>query len=219
MDTSDTRPALSRRQLLGLAVGTTAAAVGTTVLGGRAPAFAVAPNATGTGWAIGQLIPNLRARDTQGRIGHLRNRGRWQLLDVCATWCGPCNFSATSHRAFADMARAAGIPFAVLTVMVEGRIEGSAATLSDAGSWETRYALETELTLHGEGDPDSKVQSILGGLWAANGKPEGGPGYPTYALVDPTSRLRYYQLGAGMNRIQAELAAMTGVPLDRDWEF
>jgi hypothetical protein len=166
-------------------------------------------------WTVGTRIPDLAGVDQYGVVRKLRDRnGRWRVLDVCAWWCAPCWDVAESHKEFSDYVNASGIAFEIVTVVTENSSE-AVSTQRDAERWAERHHLDDDIVMHCDGNEGSPLRQIVAGLAAANGSATGG--YPTYAILDPSGTICHYQVGADLNRLQAELARVTGTPLDRHW--
>ncbi len=110
--------------------------------------------------------------------------------------------------------QANGIPFRFFSVVVENA-QRQASTRLDAERWAETFGLCSDIVLHCNGDPNSPLRNLTSQFASANGN--NSPGYPTYVLVDPTGVVRYYQAGADLDQLQAELAALTGKTLTQTW--
>jgi hypothetical protein len=169
------------------------------------------------GYGVGQVMPPVVGLDQYNLNRRLANyRGSWKLIDLCPWWCQPCRASATRHAEFGRYMRANGIPFRIFSVVVED-LSHAVSHRFDAERWAERFGLCNDTVLHCNGDPQSPLRNLVDQFASANGS--GQPAYPTYALVDPLGVVRYYQEGADLNALQAQLAAFTGKTLTATWDL
>ncbi len=207
---------MKRRDLVKQALGAGSALV----LGGvLAPSSALAAKTPVVGYQVGQAFPAIKALDQYNRATTTAGvRGFWTLIDLCPWWCSPCMQSALLQPAFVAEMNARGIPFRLLSINLE-ELDHTASTRASAERWATRFGIANGVVLHCDGIATSPLRQIVVNLWAANGKPNGTPGYPSYALLDPMGVIRYYQVSSELNPIQAALQAFTGVTLPRIWDL
>ncbi len=174
-----------------------------------------AGNKPTTGFAVGQVLPDLPGLDQYNRSASLKDKARrWTLLDVCAWWCGPCQQSAQLHAPFSEYMNSQGLPFRVLTVLIDSFDLNGITAQPDAELWSDRFHLTDDLVLHSGGVASAPLRSLARDLALANGQPAG---YPTYALIDPAGLIRYFRQGADLNDLQAKLAEFSGKTLTHDW--
>lgn len=186
---------------------------------------------SGAGWQTGTLeffalpvLEGYRVRDKVAEIAGKDQSGNdvklskfikgkdWALVDICAQWCGPCNFAAQKTRGFIDSINATkGSPFKLkpFTVMVDGRDYGPSTQIA-AQQWAARYLFDqNEPVLHCDGDPKSDLRSLASKFTLANNIPEAA--YPTYVLVDSDGVVRYFQQGFDLDELQRQLGALAGI--------
>ena len=85
---------------------------------GKTDAKATTPAATATGTDVGSLMPDYSAMNLDGTKFDLASRrGKVVLLNVWATWCGPCRFEIPELQRIHDAYAARG--FEVVGVSVD----------------------------------------------------------------------------------------------------
>jgi hypothetical protein len=176
---------------------------------------ALAAKGASTGYQVGQRFPVFQGLDQYNRLASLRDfAGSWTLLDVCTWWCSPCRALAENHAAFRDHINASGIPFRLLSVIVEDRF-GGVSVRDDAENWAVRFDLGDDIVIHCAGDPASTLRQINSAVALANGQT---PGYPAYVLIDPSGVLRFHRGNIPLETVQAKLSEFTGVTIpEREW--
>jgi hypothetical protein len=202
---------LGRRDFLARSFGA-GAVLATVGISDVSKAFALtAP----TGFKVGQVLRPISGIDQYNATRRsTAYRSSWFLVDLCPWWCGPCQSSATQHAAFRQYIQANGIPFHIFSVVVEDQ-NHKVSTRLDAERWAETFDLCHDIVLHDNGNVQSPLRNLFTQFAIANGN--SSPAYPCYALVDPAGVIRYYQAGADLDQIQAELAAMTGKTLTQTW--
>ena len=198
---------LDRREFLVKSAATSAALAGAGVLHVPAALGAAKP----TGWAVGDKAPKISGLDQyegKGSLSHLHKR--WVLLDVCATWCGPCNLGAGHFARLTAEANSLGIPFSLFTVLREGASNGSPSNRGQAEAWAHRYGFERESVLQCGGSGTSPLFKLIEDISAANGVESA---FPCHLLIDPSGVVRYFQQGFDTEKLKTELANLTGVSL------
>ncbi len=205
---------LGRRDFLvkSLGVGAVLATVGLPELTTKASAATLVK-----GYGVGQVMPHVVGLDQYNKNRGITNyRGSWVLIDLCPWWCPDCRRSATRHAEFGRYMRANDIPFRILSVVVEDLDHGVSHRF-DAERWAEHFGLTNDIVLHCNGNTQSPLRNLVNQFASANGSEL--PGYPTYALVDPLGVIRYYQEGANLDTLQAQLAAFTGKTLTATWDL
>lgn len=125
---------------------------------------------TGTGIALGDVIPDFTLRDQDGNDVELYQfYGRVVQLVIFAAWCGPCNEEAPAIQAAS--VELAEEDIVVLGVMMEN-VQSDAPSTADLGAWVENYGV-THPLLAGPGDLEAMLQG----------------GYPTLPVIDREMRV------------------------------
>jgi peroxiredoxin len=113
--------------------------------------WARAEGAYGTGWEIGEIMPNASLRD-QNDIGFelWRLYGNVILLDFSAGWCVPCKELAEGAQEHWESHREEG--FMVVHVITETSIPGIPADLEMQQAWANMFDLEFPVLRDVSGD-------------------------------------------------------------------
>jgi len=169
------------------------------------------------GYAVGQRAVWFSGYDQYMKVRSLKgNLGYWTMIDLCPWWCPPCVESAARHKAFRDYVNGQGIPFRILSVVVEDAPEDTPppSVRLDAEKWAVAFGLEKEFVLHDNGVANSPLRLLCSNFAFANSD---SATYPTYLLVDPTGVIRSYHTGYSLDLLQDDLAGFTGQTLSADW--
>lgn len=142
---------------------------------------------TGTGIALGEVIPDFTLRDQDGNDVELYQfYGRVVQLVIFAAWCGPCNEEAPAIQAAS--VELAEEDIVVLGVMMEN-VQSDSPSTADLGAWVENYGV-THPLLAGPGDLEAMLQG----------------GYPTLPVIDRemrVARLDNYPFDADVPRAVA----------------
>lgn len=120
--------------------------------------WARAQGAYGTGWEIGEVLPNASLRD-QNNIGF----DLWQLygnvilLDFSAGWCVPCQELAEGAQEMWESHREEG--FMIVHMITETSIPGEPATLEMQQAWENMFDLTFPVVRDVSGDLYSRLST------------------------------------------------------------
>ena len=133
------------------------------------------------GFRPGQQLASVTARDEKGKTRNIRdflNHGHdYALIDVCASFCGPCRFM--QQQAMIAFARLADRKIAVNlgALLMQGGVSAS-STQADALAWKSDLSLPGPV-LHSEGSSTSDLYQAAGFILGLPG------GFPTSLLVAP----------------------------------
>jgi len=96
----------------------------------------------GTGPFVGDLVPNWTLPDQFGCPASFDQfLGNVTLIDISASWCGPCNEIAATSMEVLDAVRATSPRTWSITVLTHGHFN-DLATVADAQWWVEEYDLE-----------------------------------------------------------------------------
>jgi hypothetical protein len=129
----------------------------------------------------------------------------WIWIDICAMWCGPCNWMAKKAKAFADNVTSQGLPLKTFSVITDD-MSGSPSGQSAAAIWAQKYNLSP--VLHCGGLAGSVLRDLVSRYALADGS--SSPGYPTSVLVDEKGIIRAYHLGMDLDGFQDIVALHSG---------
>ncbi len=102
----------------------------------------------GEGFAVGQVIPDVRLVDQHGdEVSLWQFYGRVVILDVSTMWCAPCQELATGTQATADAF--SDRPFSYLTVLHEN-VESQPPTQEDTMLWAENFGIEGPVLADGD---------------------------------------------------------------------
>ncbi|RWD95211.1 MAG: redoxin domain-containing protein [Mesorhizobium sp.] len=177
------------------------------------PAFFALPVLNG--YRVGDKIADISGNDQSGNDVKLSKYGTgqdWILIDICAQWCGPCNFAASRmHDFIADINNTKGtkLKLTLFTVLVDDR-SYKPSSVTTAKQWATKYNFDQkEAVVHCGGDPKSDLRWLIDKFTLANDIPESA--YPTFVLVDPDETIRLFQQGFDLDELQRQLSVFAEV--------
>lgn len=140
------------------------------------------------GWGLNDTIPDFTAQNQYGtptRLGP--GSGKWQLVDLCSSWCVPCKVMAQHtqqvYEAWHDHPM---VRFDYITLLSDGPVKGTASTQADAAAWAATYFLNRPV-LHaaGQSNGGTRAMAIASDAW----------GTPTLRLVGPDGVVRWLSTG------------------------
>ena len=123
--------------------------------------------------AVGEIMPDLAFKDTDGRNVHLRDiTDGLMVISVCATWCVPCQLYAADMDKVQAAFGTHDLTFVEL--LLEDATAGHVADIQDAIAWRDRFGL-TDLVLTTNGKAAPYDEFMAGAAVTA---------FPLYLLVD-----------------------------------
>ncbi|HXI54666.1 MAG TPA: TlpA disulfide reductase family protein [Polyangia bacterium] len=146
----------------------------------------------GAGAAVGEPVPAMVVRTVDGKrtIELAALKGKVVLLDIWASWCGPCREELPMLDEMAARLKSKGV--VVLAVSIDEEQSAAQAFLAAHGKW----------TLTVAHDPKGKVAELM--------QP---PKMPTSYLIDARGILRYVNAGferADAGKLENRLVALAG---------
>jgi hypothetical protein len=116
--------------------------------------YAQAPaGLTGTGYSVGDTAYDFNGPDENMKsVSLYQDYGRYTILAYDAVWCGPSNINAYYLSTAVSELAAEGIPVNALTVLLDGKTEGTPSTQTDATYWSNRYELSPVIHMNGAYD-------------------------------------------------------------------
>jgi len=142
---------------------------------------------------VGDAMPPYAAKTLDGKPFDLRSeRGKVVLLNVWATWCGPCRFEIPELQAMHDRYGKRG--FEVIGVSVD---EGEPAEVKT-------FVVEQKVTYPVALDPEQKIANVLQTVVL-----------PTTVLIDRKGKIVWRQIGALTPhdpKLEAAIEAATAAP-------
>ena len=146
------------------------------------------------GYLPGERLATIEAVDQDGESETVKAaKGKtFLLVDVCASWCGPCrHFAEQAQAAIAQLAML-GIEVELVTLLAEGNAPWTVSTQTDAVAWKQSLGL-TGSVLHADGSPQSALyRSAFFTLYAEGDNAS----FPTHLLVDPKGTILDRRMGA-----------------------
>jgi hypothetical protein len=139
----------------------------------------------------------------------------WVLIDVCAVWCGSCQFGAEKTPEFLDSLKSQKLSLKLFTALVSDASSGP-TTAADAKAWADTYFAGKEAVINCAGNRKSDLRWLPYKYALANASEAA---FPTYVIVDPQGVIQYFQQGVNFNAIQDKLASLSGVGLTGKWNW
>jgi peroxiredoxin len=134
--------------------------------------------AEGTGFNVGDVIPNATLVDQHGNEVELYQfYGKVVLLDVMTMWCGPCQDHAPSGE---DMWQELQDEDFVLVALMQENRSSDSPTAEDGADWAEAYDLTHPILAD-----DRKRYDTFADI---------GGGYPTYPVIGPDMRVVHSDL-------------------------
>lgn len=131
---------------------------------------------------VGSMAPAYSARRLDGGVTSLESlRGKVVLLNIWATWCGPCVREMPAIERAYQTLRAQG--FEVLAVSVDAPA-GSTDPFGRPGGDIAEFTRELGLSFPIAHDPDKEIESLFGII-----------GLPTTLIIDRSGRIAVKVLG------------------------
>lgn len=163
-----------------------------------------------SGWGVGDTIPMFTAKNQHGSTTRIApGSGKWQMLDMCSSWCGPCiEMAKHTQRVYETWRTHPTVRFEYMTMLNDGPVPGVASTQVDAANWARSYHLNRPV-LHADGQALGGTRAVVdaANLW----------GTPTLRLVDPAGVVRWVNVGAAYDttiiRVLANLAGVAVPPI------
>ena len=157
------------------------------------------------GWGVGDTIPVFSAKNQYGNTTRIApGSGKWQLLDMCSSWCGPCvQMGRKTQRIYETWRTHPTVHFDYITMLDDGPVEGIPSTQVDATNWALSSHLNRPV-LHADGQALGGPRAVVAAsnLW----------GTPTLRLVDPQGVVRWVNVGyaedTSLVRVLANLAGV-----------
>ena len=151
---------------------------------------------------VGELAPDFTVVGPEGKPVKLSDfRGKTVLLDLWATWCGPCVASMPHNSELAEKHAKDGL--IVLAVCADD-------SRANYDSWVQRNGAQYKfLTAHDTAGRDNWAKSVFNGQYGVSG-------FPTLFLIDKAGRLIGSTTGGGqgVNPHVIRLLAKGGLPVD-----
>jgi hypothetical protein len=143
------------------------------------------------GFVPGQQLARVVAQDHTGVTRDIRDtlRGNtWMLVDVCAGWCGPCQFFVGQFEdARTELYTRYHVRVEMASLLMEGTDHGVPSTRTDALRWKRAHGLSGNV-YHAEGSRTSELFRS-GFYFAGTGAPGGFLAFPTHLLVSPKGEI------------------------------
>lgn len=144
-----------------------------------------------TGYSVGETLADVPAQDQDGKVGDIGDqleKGAYLLVDVCASWCTPCNaFSPMIEASLDNLQVTNGIRLRVATVLMDGLSPGNASTRTSAELWHNGIA-PSATVYHADGSTDSDLYRA-GFFFKVSDDPGNEGAFPTHLIVRPDGRI------------------------------
>jgi len=168
---------------------------------GRWPDFsdeAAADGVVGTGWELGDIIPDFDLVDLhEGPLSLYQYYGFVILLDFSAGWCNPCRAVAEDAEDLYQEHKDQG--FTLIHIMLHGNTDGTPSDAQFLGEWADEYGLTFPVTR------DAKPDHITDQLRTA-GTMVGG--IPNFIVLDRDLRIDFHDSGYPDTAVRERVAEL-----------
>ena len=159
---------------------------------------AAADGVVGTGWALGDVIPDFQLFDSHGGpLSLYQYYGFVILLDFSAGWCNPCRAVAEEAEQLYQQHKAQG--FTVIHIMLHGNSDGLVADTEFLASWVEDYGLTFPVTR--EAEPEFVTDSLR-----SAGTMVGG--IPNFVVLDRELRIDFQSAGYPDTDVRERIAEL-----------
>jgi thiol-disulfide isomerase/thioredoxin len=159
---------------------------------------AAADGVVGTGWALGDVMPNFGLFDSHGGpLSLYQYYGFVILLDFSAGWCNPCRAVAQDAEQLYQQHKAQG--FTLIHIMLHGNNDGIYADTEFLNEWAEEYGLTFPVTR--EEEPEFVTNSLR-----SAGTMVGG--IPNFVILDRDLRIDFQASGYPDDDVRARIAEL-----------
>ncbi len=159
---------------------------------------AAAAGVSGTGWAIGDVIPDFPLLDHHGgELDLYQYYGFVILLDVSAGWCNPCRAVASDAEELYQEYKDRG--FTLIHLMLHGNTDSTPSDQQFLGEWAAEYGLTFPVTREPEPEVVTNQLRSAGTLVG---------GIPNFVVIDRQMRIDFQDSGYPDTAIRARVAEL-----------
>lgn len=159
---------------------------------------AEADGVSGTGWAIGDEIPDFPLIDHHGGALDLyQYYGFVILLDISAGWCNPCRAAASDAEELYQEHKDRG--FTLIHLMLHGNDDGTWANEQFLGEWAEEFGLTFPVTREPEPEVVTNQLRVAGTLVG---------GIPNFIVIDRQMRIDFQDSGYPDTAIRERVAEL-----------
>jgi len=159
---------------------------------------AAAAGVEGTGWALGDVIPNFTLIDRHDQPLNLyQYYGFVIVLDVSAGWCNPCRAVAGEAESFYQTHKDEG--FTLIHMMLHGNTDGAPPNAEFLQEWTAEYGLSFPVTR------DAEPEYVTNQLRTA-GTMVGG--IPNFIVLDREMRIDFQKSGYPDTEVRERVAEL-----------